>query len=253
MSECSVKNNDTSNDSVAIGGGICIENIGIIEDCSVISNTSYNIGGGIVCYSGGTVSRTVISRNSADSCAGGIYCYGGGALTNCLIGEQNQAPEFAGVYLCDGGALYNCTIAGNYASRYCGGICTSNRGTVVNTIIYDNTAVLGYDNWQNYGNIANYSHCCTTPTNNLPNENQCLPEDPPFAGALTNFHLTETSPCRNAGVVMPWMTDATDLDGNPRTIAGKVDIGCYEYIPEPGAFGVIFSYLLLACVRKLIR
>ena len=41
------------------------------------------------------------------------------------------------------------------------------------------------------------------------------------------------------------MTDATDLDGNDRIHDGAVDIGCYEYIPEPGAFGAVISYLLL--------
>ena len=29
-------------------------------------------------------------------------------------------------------------------------------------------------------------------------------------------------------MVQSWMVDATDLDGNPRLIIGKVDMGCYQ-------------------------
>ncbi len=37
---------------------------------------------------------------------------------------------------------------------------------------------------------------------------------------------------------MPWMAGATDLDGNPRIHDITVDMGCYEFIPEP--MGIIW-------------
>jgi len=43
-----------------------------------------------------------------------------------------------------------------------------------------------------------------------------------------NYHLSASSPCIGAGRVQPWMTDAQDLDGNPRTTNGRVDMGAYQ-------------------------
>jgi len=174
-------------------------------------------------------------------------------LTNCLIYGMNSATFGGGVYLIDGGELYNCTIAGNYASIYGGGIVCSNGGKIINTIIYDNQAVVGSHNWRNYASGAAFSFCCTTPTNGLPVGNDCIFGPPEFVDTIPpnlDYRLEEISPCIDVGVNMPWTVapGATDLDGNPRIYAYtqyRVDMGCYEFIPEPGAFGAVISYLLL--------
>jgi len=172
-------------------------------------------------------------------------------LTNCLIIGLNYADFGGGVYLSEGGDLYNCTIAGNFASGSGGGIACSNGGAVVNSIIYDNTALISGGNWESYASNVAFSYCCTTPTNNLPVGNQCFPDNPEFKVPASDYHLQETSPCRNSGAVMPWMIGATDLDGNPRIIGGTVDIGCYEYIPEPCYLLFIICNLLFIW-RKFI-
>jgi len=48
------------------------------------------------------------------------------------------------------------------------------------------------------------------------------------------WRLIYTSSCRDAGTNMPWMAYARDLDGNPRIIGARVDMGAYEFIPDPG-------------------
>ena len=50
-----------------------------------------------------------------------------------------------------------------------------------------------------------------------------------------DLELTSLSPCINKGTNLPWMIGATDLAGNSRIINGTIDMGAYEYLPEPSA------------------
>jgi hypothetical protein len=53
-------------------------------------------------------------------------------------------------------------------------------------------------------------------------------DDPLFAGG-GNYRLTDPSPARNAGDDARVPSDlTTDLDGSPRTVGGRVDMGAYE-------------------------
>ena len=61
-------------------------------------------------------------------------------------------------------------------------------------------------------------------------------EDPLFVDpANDDYHLSEDSPCINAGDNSAPELPATDKDGNPRIIDGIVDMGAYEYqdLPPP--------------------
>jgi hypothetical protein len=52
--------------------------------------------------------------------------------------------------------------------------------------------------------------------------------DPQFAGALDR-HILSSSPARDAGTNTPaGGTLPVDLDGNPRTVSGQIDMGAYE-------------------------
>lgn len=195
-------------------------------------------GGGIYCQStSALVTNCVIVGNAAIS-GGGVYS---GTLINCaLIGNIAGLPNISS----GGGAaqstLINCLLAGNQAG-YRGGAaagctlisCTiaSNVGQVdgidgsklTNCISYYNF----YDNGTGSGDGNVFNNCCTIP---LPYSGVNIITNPPAFVNLTNgdFHLQPWSPCINAGN-NSFITNSTDLDGNPRIVAGIVDIGAYEF------------------------
>ena len=142
------------------------------------------------------------------------------------------------------GVVYNplFRVADTVASDYGGGIVCVDGGTIINTIIYENQATASNNNWQVSGSGVSLSYCCTFPIAGIPGGNGCITNNPEFVVPGSDYHLQELSPCRNSGSNMLWMTSATDLDGNPRITGDTVDMGCYEYIPEPGLF--IIYYLL---------
>ena len=250
--DCKIIGNVTTNDG---GGGY---EVWLIEKC-LVGNNSAMRGGGI--FGQGCVSSSIISNNTAKSCGGGVcfiknYSSGLFAMTNCLIVASNTAEYGGGLALLGNGNIFSCTIADNLAKKTGGGVyCTTalynDQINFYDTIIYNNLALENENNWFTNGTIsANFSACCTYPTNGLPQyEVNCIPDNPLFVSSDYDYHLQVESPCIDAGIDRPWMTGATDLDGNPRVQGGGVDIGCYELVPEP-IFFATFAFALLI-IKKL--
>lgn len=200
-------------------------------------------------YYGDLCRRSRIIGNRTDGRGGGVFFSRTGVVQNCLI-AYNSAPNEKG-----GGILFyshnltmlgmaeSCTITAN-SSPLGGGVYFDERDTGIggcmnNCIIYGNAP---YD----AGNIhmARAGYCCSA--TNLPGDGY-LNADPLFVDALAgDYRLQSDSPCLNAGTNLPWMSAATDLAGNPRIHFGAVDIGCYEYIPEPLIAAPLIIFLLHA-------
>ena len=174
-------------------------------------------GGGVYLSGGGGATNCIISGNAADEDGGGSR---GGTLYNCIVSSNTADHHGGGSYH---GTLNNCILSGNSANN--GGGCYESM--LSNCIVYNNTAFNFGDNWQD--GSPNFSYSCTTPhpggTGNITNDPQFVASD--------DFHLQASSPCIDAGISLPWMAGATDLDGNPRILGGTVDMGVYEY---PTAF-----------------
>jgi hypothetical protein len=185
----------------------------------LITNCVAHIGGGGV-YSG-ILDRCEVIWNTSDYFAGGLYyCQ----ATNCNI-NYNLGLFGGGAY---GGSISQCTVYGNYApispvlaGGYGGGVHTVD---AKNSIIYYNVADAGGDDTIN----GTFTNCCSSSmlagSGNITNEPLFIDDyDVP-----SNFHLQSNSPCIDAGK-NALASGPKDLDGRPRIVGPKVDIGSYEF------------------------
>ncbi len=235
LDNCAVNNN-----SAGYGGGAFCGNGGTLNNCTLSGNSVNGGGGGAYCQSGGTLNHCALDGNSADEGAG-VYLSWGGALSNCLLNGNSANNRGGGVNCTSGGTLDNCTVAGNFAS-YGGGVHCVEGGTIQNTIIYDNIAAISDSNVFNNSSGMVVSYSCTTPD---PGGTGNITNDPQFVDApASNFHLQVSSPCINTGTNQDWMVGARELDGNPRLIGGRVDMGAYENTSGSTLNGIRWAWLL---------
>jgi parallel beta-helix repeat protein len=193
------------------GGGVnCLFYTSTVTNCIITGNAAISYGGGGML---GTYVNCTLSGNTVSNIGGGIYL---GTAVNCLI-IGNSAQYGGGTHRSE---LNNCTVAGNTASVAGGGAHGSSGSTMNNCIVYDNTAPSGSNH-----TAMTMNYCCTVPifgSSSFTNAPRFI--DPP-AG---NFNLQTNSPCINAGA-NSYVSNSTDLDGNPRIRGGTVDLGAYEY------------------------
>ena len=240
LRECVV----VSNTAGEAGGGISVEN-GLVQDCVIYGNAAPQFGGGIA-LAAGLVENSIIHNNRGGWAGGGLVLQGPGMVRSCLIVSNvtpadpvpvagNQRIGGGAIFALSCGTLESCTIADNYSGNDAGGIYSidffgaGQTALLVNTILYGNVAASNAPNYA--GGTLWFDHCCLQPAP-APTQDggSNLTLNPLFAGG---FQLTFASPCRDAGVTQTWMAGATDLAGNPRMTGASVDMGAYEFVPEP--------------------
>jgi hypothetical protein len=235
LDHCTITDNAADTD----GGGVYLLNAGLVQYSALNANQAYNAGGALYCSSGGRAAYNTVVDNNAIDAGGGVYLSLRGDIVNCLL-VSNEAIYGGGAFFYYGGLLDSCTVAANAAVHGGGGVYCNYGGTNRNCIIFANRAIVdGETNYVNNGKGATYWYSCSTPalTGSF-NAAGNITNDPAFVGG-GDFRLLEGSPCIDAGTNLPWMVGATDLDGNPRTHDGTVDMGCYEFIPEPTLAGML--------------
>jgi predicted outer membrane repeat protein len=233
------------------GGGIRLgQDRGFtIINCTIFRNRAEYNGGGISTGGGSSccipITNCRFISNSAGRAGGGIYMSGESLpdISNCI---------FSGNSAVTGGAIYNyeaypniinCTFTGNRALDECGGVIDLDGiSGFENCILWGNTDAGGADEsaqigWSNPMSI-NFS-CIQGWTGALGGIGN-INEDPRFVRPGFwktedlwidgDYHLLLDSPCINAGdpdyIPEP---NETDLDGNPRVMDGRIDMGAYEY------------------------
>jgi hypothetical protein len=213
----------------------------------------YAYGGGI--YGVVTITNSTVSGNAAiggpgvdmfgpavtSARGGGIFARTNSSIANCLIAVNQVSvdPEQFGGNGLGGGIcsesggqvdIRNCTIVANTASGdpflghgYGGGVYSSSSTTIRSGILWGNAAD---DGPQAYGSgSVTYSDV----QGGFPGEGN-INADPCFADPVGgDYHLFIDSSCVNAGD--PAYSPApgeTDIDGEPRVMGGRVDIGADE-------------------------
>jgi hypothetical protein len=236
-------------------------NSNFLSGFTVTNGYSRNTGGGGGIRCGGT-NLTISDCNISGNMAFSGRSYGGGGISvaagiyfihNCTI--SGNAGKYCGGISCDGSTLTlrNCNIIGNESLRRGGGVgCYESGLTIMNCTLADNLSpegsALTCEAWWSQSSVA-LSNCIlwnvgdeifkddnSTITISYSNVEDGWPgidnidADPCFADPCSgDYHLPLVSPCIDAGdpnyVAEP---NETDLDGNPRVINGRIDMGAYE-------------------------
>ena len=256
VTNCTFSGNSTSRN----GGGMrnysyCSPTI---TNCTFNGNTvtQYGGGGGLNSLScSPTVTNCTFIGNSAAVGGGFHYRNGSVTVTNCMFSGNSAGIRGGGMNNTSSNSVVtNCTFIGNRA-EFGGGMSHYYSGTMTvnNCILWENTASNGpqiyieieetssatvsysdvQGGWPGIGNMnadPRFVQSGSPP-----------PPPPPPPGAPFNagiieddYHLKIDSPCINAGdpdyIAEP---GETDLDGKPRVIAGRIDMGAYEFNHDP--------------------
>lgn len=246
------------------GGGIYnFESSPVISNCIFFGNSaspSYGSGGAISISDGNSIiTNSSIVKNTARF-GGGVSNVGGNlTLTNCTFSGNSAYYDggglYNGVYDSDNNlALTNCTFSSNSAGYYGGGMSDAFSNTkLTNCTFYANSAQLG-GGMDVYDSTITASNCILWA--DVPREIYLwvgtvtisysdvkdgwrgtgnINTDPCFVNPDSNdFHLLPNSPCINAGdpCFLPEPNE-TDIDGLPRVIGSRVDMGAYEFNHQP--------------------
>jgi len=233
------------------------------NDPNIVSATVIHGSNRAVTFSSGEDANCVLAGLSITGAKTGLYCSGASpTIINCKIAANQDSgvklssesnPTLVNCIISGNGkagielwtdrtgrfprysyaTITNCTIVGNFQHGILEG-----KPTVTNSIIYNNGAAqivssyatVTYCNvqgaWPGTGNI-NADPLFVVPgywdQNNTPAD---FNDDFWVEG---DYHLRPDSPCVNAGdPIATFQVIKTDIDGQPRIMAGRVDIGCDE-------------------------
>jgi hypothetical protein len=201
----------------------------ILTNCIFIANSAYSCGGGMenLYSSSPTLTNCLFSGNLAHNrWGGGIYNWRGGNLTlaGCTFAD-NSSPN-GNALACDSRnqqepsnlEIINCIL-------WNGGNEIWNNDNSVISITYSDVQA----GWPGVGNIDT-DPCFVSLGYWDPNSTSYDKRDDFWVEG--DYHLLPDSSCIDMGdpncVAEP---NETDLDGKPRVIGGRIDMGAYEYAP----------------------
>jgi PKD repeat protein len=244
----------TNGGTAGSGGAVwCSAADAVVSNCVLVGNSAAVYGGGA---HNGSLLNCVLDRNSALQGGGGASS---ALLTNCRL-TANSAPHGGGAYKADlsncvlagnqawldfGGGTFdssarNCTLVGNFAASAGGGTYA---GLLLNCIIYYNGKEGSFGSSDYNFSSGSLSYCCTMPlpSAGIPIDRGNFTTAPRFINTnqWSDLRLLSNSPCINAGSAV---IAGTDLDGAPRTVGSRVDVGAYEFQFPASAIAYAWLY-----------
>ena len=245
-----VSHNILTGNSASKSGGAILGRLGsnLLVYKNVIINNNADFGGAIYTYEPVEFYNNIVCDNSA-RLGGGVYFSGESQVINNLIYNNQASVNGGGLYL-HGANLSNIsnnTIVGNSSITKGANLdiqFTDNIRVTNNIIAFGKGSygVYGYSNslfifmyndvWNNEG--GNYVGM-SDPTGIDGN----ISVDPVFvAPDVNDYHLQAVSPCINTGDPGDptfWVEPRDpDIDGQPRIIGGRIDIGADEFFDNVG-------------------
>ena len=237
-------------------------------NCTFIGNAVTSSGAGMFdWHSASTLINCTFSGNFGRYGAAARIYDSSVTLTNCTFSGNFARQEGGALYVSFGSVeLSNCSFSSNVTTLFYGGGIYNHEGSsslfLTNCILFNNSDSGGMDeSAQIHGGAPVVNYCCIQGwTGTWPGSDN-TGSDPMFArnpddggdgwgvgnrdnfGALLSIgsnddfgdlHLLMGSPCIDTGdpnyVAEP---NETDLDGNPRVIGGRIDMGAYELQNKP--------------------
>ncbi len=224
---CRFTDNLTTDD----GGAVFVD--GAAPDfvaCLFLGNTAADNGGGLFGKNRvGTLSGCAFSGNDAFDAGGAIYELGGAPLVSHCTLSRNSAN----------------------AANSAGGVYSVNAAlTVADSILWNNTAPGGMNESAQIrisGGSLQIRYSCVTNWTGVLGGIGNISAAPAFVSSLgtdgvagtddDDLHIRSTSPCIDAGDAASAHPGDTDIDGQPRVMGCRVDIGADERTLGPPSSG----------------
>jgi len=282
-----IDNTFSNNIAGTRGGGIGIEletGAMSIKRNQFINNSAFRSdseGGGIAITfnTSGTLefSDNVFAGNSVNGQGGGAFMYLGSGVTPVQIVQNifvdNHAGDGGGLKInseCDVNLINN-TFFSNIATDSdaggfgfysdLAGVSANAFNEIYQTNLPNSIAAVGtrpiaaqYSNIEGGSGQSYFGTGCIDSDPLFLNPTLPVGPDGIYATSDDGLQLTESSPSINTGITSAVPVELThDLIGNMRIYGGEVDMGCYEFIPEPGFYllFIIYNLLFINCWRKL--
>lgn len=255
--------NNNANGIQMRGGGICLSGTSnpTLKNNVISYNSGYN-GGGLSMQNCSDIAliNNKITNNIATNWGGALYhITTSGNLYNNLIANNTASQRGGAFYSNSSLNVMNCTISNNRAFSQGGAIYVINASpSINNSILWNNSAPLGRELYMYDNSMPGFHYCdvdggiaafgLNSGVVYQGNYTDNIDADPMFTAPTNSFGmsydaltadwtLADGSPCINSGDPL---TDTTlfpmDLNGSPRIIGPRIDMGAYEAVGADYAF-----------------